>query len=212
MSDFVPLRHAAEVTLGRMRNPESETGPLQVPYLRAANVSDGVLNLDDVKSMHFSEAEQGRYVLLEGDVLVTEASGSRAQVGQTAMWDGSLPQVMFQNTLMRLRPLPGTDARFLYWWSQHAYAAGVYAKAAQGLAIWHLSADRLRALPFPALSLQEQADTARFLDVQVTLLDKAIVLRKRQADLLAERRSSLVVAAITGDLDLARVSKGGQSA
>lgn len=188
----VPLRAVAEVTLGRMRSPGTEHGPRQVPYLRAANVGDGELKLDDIKTMHFEHAEESRYGLAPGDVLVTEASGSRGRVGQTALWAGELGQVMFQNTLLRLRPRPGTDPRFLYWWSRHAYGSGIFAAAAQGLAIWHLGAERLRGTPFPATEDSKQKRVADFLEAQVPLLDQAIKLREHQARLATERHSARV--------------------
>ncbi len=48
-----------------------------VPYLRAANVKDGRLDLEDVKSMDFSPAEQVILGLQAGDVLVRGSRQSR---------------------------------------------------------------------------------------------------------------------------------------
>ncbi len=93
---------------------------------------------------------------------------------------------MFQNTLLRLRSRSGTDGRFLYWWSRHAYGSGLYSEAAQGLGIWHLSSERLRALPFPVLPEEEQRRIADFLHDQVALLDRAASLREQQLHLIAE--------------------------
>lgn len=186
----VPLRLAAEITLGRMRSPATESGPLQRPYLRAANVGDGALKLDDVKTMHFDPHEQRRYALKFGDVLVTEASGSRDRVGQTSLVDDDAAGLMFQNTLIRLRPLGKMLPRYLYWWSRHAYASGLYAHAAQGLGIWHLGADRLRSFSVHIPSLIDQERIVDFLDKQVTLLERAIEIRKRQSLLAAEWLSS----------------------
>jgi type I restriction enzyme S subunit len=47
-----------------------------VPYLRAANVKDGTLDLSDVKTMNFTPDEQRLFSLQPGDVLVTEGSGA----------------------------------------------------------------------------------------------------------------------------------------
>jgi type I restriction enzyme S subunit len=46
-----------------------------VPYLRAANVRDGYLDLSDVKEMNFSPAEQSIFALRRGDVLVRSSPG-----------------------------------------------------------------------------------------------------------------------------------------
>ena len=63
-----PLRAVAEVSLGRQRSPDRAEGPNMVSYLRAANVKDGSLDLEDVKSMDFSPDEQTTYSLRPGDV------------------------------------------------------------------------------------------------------------------------------------------------
>ena len=119
-----------------------------VPYLRAANVKDGSLDLTDVKSMDFSPAEQAVYALRPGDVLVTEGAGSLAAVGASAVYSGEIDGVVcFQNTLLRLRPRGSTDARFLMWWARHAYGSGLLASVAAGANIYHLGADNVRALP-----------------------------------------------------------------
>lgn len=205
MTKTVPLRHVAEVTLGRMRNAAPLDDPDAVPYLRAANVSDGVLELDDVKSMPFSLTEQMRYRLRTGDVLVTEASGSRSQVGQTARVDGDADGLMFQNTLIRLRARAGVTSEFLYWWARSSYSSGLFAEASQGLGIWHLGAERLAALPITLPSLDGQRRVADFLDDQVALIDRAVQLRKRQGELAR----SVVASAVDAHFGMEALSSHG---
>lgn len=187
-----PLRALADVSLGKMRTPDSDAGTNLVPYLRAANVADGVLRLDDVKSMHFEPAELDRHRLRAGDVLVTEASGSRDQVGQTCIYAGEVPHAAMQNTLLRLRPREGTDARYLYWWSRFAFGAGLYAEASQGLGIWHLGSQRMQRLQVPVWPLDHQRRIADFLDDKVGALEEAGALHKRLLALLDERVDAAV--------------------
>jgi hypothetical protein len=49
-----PIGAFSEVQLGRQRTPKDDEGPHMVRYLRAANVKDGALALEDVKLMNFS--------------------------------------------------------------------------------------------------------------------------------------------------------------
>lgn len=148
--------------------------------------------------MHFSPREQERYRLRIDDVLVTEASGSRNQVGQTALVTEAVAGLMFQNTLLRLRPAGDTDGRYLYWWSRHAFVSGLYSEASQGLGIWHLGAERMGAIPVPVMSILEQRQIADFLDDQVALLDRAIDLRQQQAELADEAFKSRWSARVRG--------------
>ncbi len=184
----VPLRHAAEVLLGRQRAPEYEHGEGQTPYLRSANIKDGRLDLTDVKSMRFSGSERVLFGLQSGDVLVTEGSGSRDSVGASAVFMGELPEpVCFQNTLLRLRPRAGTSGRYLAWWARHAHASGLIAAVASGANILHVGADAMGALPIEVPSFEEQRRIADFLDDQVARVHAAIMEAEALRNLAASR-------------------------
>ena len=94
---------------------------------RATNVSDGRLNLDEVKETNFTPSQQSVFALRPGDVLVTEGSGSLGTVGASAAWQEEIPgTVCFQNTLLRLRPKgQQTDQMFLAWWTRATFADGI---------------------------------------------------------------------------------------
>ena len=170
-----------------------------VPYLRAANVKDGSLDLTDVKSMDFSPAEQAVYALRPGDVLVTEGAGSLAAVGASAVYSGEIDGVVcFQNTLLRLRPRGSTDARFLMWWARHAYGSGLLASVAAGANIYHLGADNVRALPASMPGRTEQRAIADYLDAETARVDALARAVRRRTELLLEQFDALAVA-IIGD-------------
>ncbi|MFE2696326.1 restriction endonuclease subunit S [Streptomyces mirabilis] len=182
------LRAAAEVALGRQRAPQHDSGPHMVPYLRAANVKDGVLDLTDVKEMNFTPTEQQTFSLRPGDVLITEGSGSLRAVGASAVWRGEIDGVVcFQNTLLRLRPRDDrADGRFLEWWARSAFGSGVFASVASGANIYHISAERVRALPIELPPLEEQRRIADFLDAETARIDKLVRLRSEQSTLIGE--------------------------
>jgi type I restriction enzyme S subunit len=159
-----------------------------VPYLRAANVKDGTLDLEDVKEMNFTPPEQTIFSLLPGDVLVSEGSGSLRSVGATGVWNGELPgTICFQNTLLRLRPRPGTNPRFLAWWCRYAFADGLFASIASGANIYHLSAERVRSLPMRLMTPTEQHAIADFLDAETARIDALIDKKQRLLGLVEER-------------------------
>jgi type I restriction enzyme, S subunit len=181
-----PLSQAAEVRLGRQRAPQYEVGDHQIPYLRSANVTDGSLDLADVKSMNFTPAEQEIFGLAPGDVLMTEGSGSAETVGTSAVWQGQLASpVCFQNTLLRLRPRTGiTDGRFLAWWARHAHGSGQIAAVSSGANIQHLGSDGLKRLEIDVPPLAEQRRIADFLDARVASIDRIIAARELRIEAL----------------------------
>ncbi len=173
-----------------------------VQYLRAANVKDGVLVLDDVQRMNFTPAEQRIFALQPGDVLVTEGCGSLQQIGASAVWQSEIEgTVCFQNTLLRLRPRAGlTDGRFLGWWARAAFASGLFASVATGANIYHLSAERVRALPINLPPLDEQRRIAEFLDGETARISRLSQLQQAVLAKLEERDSAFL------DLEIDRLS------
>lgn len=158
-----------------------------VPYLRAANVKDGTLDLDDVKLMDFSPSEQRTFQLRPGDVLVTEGSGSLSAVGASAPWRGEVEGIVcYQNTLLRLRPKAGNDPRFLLWWARYAYGSGLFASIAGGANIYHLGAERVRLLPAAMPDLDAQRAIAAFLDLETLRIDKTVSALRAANALLDE--------------------------
>jgi type I restriction enzyme, S subunit len=174
------LGEVAGVTIGRQRAPRHATGTHLVPYLRAANVKDGRFELHDVLRMNFTPSEQAVFGLRAGDVLVTEGCGSIRELGASALWRGeSSGTICFQNTLLRLRAVPGvTIPEFVALWARHAHAAGVFAGVASGTNIFHIGLRRARAIPvfLPPLGEQRRiADLVSWIDTASAAAEREMV-------------------------------------
>jgi restriction endonuclease S subunit len=152
------LGAAAEVAIGRQRSPRNASGEHMVKYLRAANVQDGRLALEDVLSMSFSVTEQAKFGLEPGDVLVTEGCGSIRELGASAVWNGDLTgPVCFQNTLIRIRSRVGlTLPTYLEHWARNAHATGRFAAVSSGTNIFHIGLRRAQNMRFSLPPLNEQ--------------------------------------------------------
>jgi type I restriction enzyme, S subunit len=168
-----------------------------VPYLRAANVKDGQLDLADIKEMNFSPREQEVFAVQPGDVLVSEGAGSLSAVGAAAVWSGDIPGIIcFQNTLLRMRPRGHTNPRYLAWWARHAYGSGLFASIASGANIYHLSAERVRSLRVAYLPPARQQAIADYLDRETTRIDALITARQATIERLYERCDAEIKEAI----------------
>lgn len=193
------LGDIAEIRLGRQRSPKNHVGPRLRPYLRAANVTWNGLDLRDVKLMNFSSPESSVYELQLGDVLVAEASGSASEVGKPAIWDGSIANCCFQNTLLRVR----SDrflAEYLYFVLLAHARGGTFARASRGVGIHHLSKSGLSALAVPVPTLaQQEAIVRRARSIQsavARLLDDV----EKQSARVRKLRSAVLAAAFSGSL------------
>ena len=165
---WASLEAISEVRLGRQRSPKRATGPNMHPYLRAANVTWNGLNLSDVKEMDFNPSEFEIYRLEPGDILLSEASGSPDEVGKPVLWDGRIENCCFQNTLIRVR----ADSRFVPYLFHHLLSdarSGALGRAARGVGIHHLGAERTAswAVALPPLAEQRRivAEVERRLSV-----------------------------------------------
>jgi restriction endonuclease S subunit len=74
----------------------------ELPYLRVANVQDGYISTDDVKTVRVASASVERFRLRAGDVLLTEG-GDFDKLGRGGVWDGRIDPCLHQNHVFRVR-------------------------------------------------------------------------------------------------------------
>lgn len=77
--------------------------PLEVPYLRVANVYRGFLDLTEIKTIRATAAEVSRTVLVKNDLLVVEGHGNPNEIGRCALWTGEISGCVHQNHIIRAR-------------------------------------------------------------------------------------------------------------
>jgi len=77
--------------------------PLEMPYLRVANVYRGRLSLTDIKTIRVTAAEISRTTLAKGDLLIVEGHGNPNEVGRSALWTGEIAPCTHQNHIIRVR-------------------------------------------------------------------------------------------------------------
>ncbi|MGW9370998.1 restriction endonuclease subunit S [Streptomyces xanthophaeus] len=194
----MPVSHQYEVLLGKMLNPERSRGEHLRSYLRNVNVQWDHVDTDDLLEMNFPPHERQRYRLRSGDLLICEGG----EPGRCAVWDGAVREIYYQKALHRVRPRGYSSARWLFYCMKAATSQNVFAVEGNSTTIAHLTGEQLRAhrFPFPPREVQ---------DLLVRKLDEweqeSRLLRSRidrQLALLAERRQSLITAAVTGQLDV----------
>lgn len=174
------LEAISQVRLGRQRSPQNHEGPNMRPYLRAANLTWLGVDVSDVKKMNFTDNETATYRLADGDILLSEASGSAKEVGKPGVWRNQLPGDMcFQNTLLRVRPEDGINSDYLYYRLLHECLRGGFSEASRGVGIHHLGAAGLANLVIEVPPTAEQQRIAKALSERLSLVDLA------QADLSA---------------------------
>ena len=97
------LAEVAEVRTGIAKNNEKAlTDPVELPYLRVANVQDGHLDLTEIKTIAVESSRVERYSLEDGDVLMTEG-GDFDKLGRGAVWRNQISPCLHQNHVFAVR-------------------------------------------------------------------------------------------------------------
>jgi type I restriction enzyme S subunit len=175
--ELTPLGDLAEVVSGVTKGRKlPASGTMDVPYLRVANVQDGYLQLDELKSIPATVAEIEKFRLLPGDVLMTEG-GDPDKLERGAVWSGDVDPCIHQNHVFRVR----TDSNRLTSRYLSAFLGSPIAKiyflraAKQTTGIATINKTQLREFPVLLPPLPEQRRIA-------AILDKADAIRRKRQE------------------------------
>lgn len=191
------LSNVACIQTGIAKGGKPPVVPVEVPYLRVANVQDGYLDLAEVKTIHIERDQIDRYLLQDGDVILTEG-GDSDKLGRGTVWRGELSNCIHQNHVFAVRlnqqqVLPEFFA---------AQAASPYgrryflscAKRTTNLA----SVNKTQLSEFPVLvpPLPEQRKIAQILRTW----DEAIAAAEQLVAALQRRKKGLMQRLLTGQV------------
>ena len=99
-----PLLQVALISSGITKGRKLDSArTIHVPYLRVANVQDGFLALDEIKTIEILENEKEKYALKMGDLVMTEG-GDMDKLGRGFVWEENLAYCAHQNHIFRVRP------------------------------------------------------------------------------------------------------------
>lgn len=194
------IGHHFSVTLGKMLDAgkAAREDDEELPYIRAGNLQDSGLRLNKVNSMPFSANEAHELNLRAGDLLVAEGGA----VGTNVLLTDDMPGWSFQKTVNRVRPLRDWSAAWLGYLLRTYRDLGVIDIICNRSTIAHLTAEKLRAMRVPCCDADEQRRIVAYLDEQTSKIDTLIAETERFIELSRERRSALITAAVTGQIDV----------
>lgn len=200
LSSVCTLQSGVTVNAGR-------TTGVEYPYLRVANVQNGVINLDEVKRIVIPVEAARRSLLQPGDVLMTEG-GDIDKLGRGSVWQGEIESCLHQNHVFALRP--NTEAllpEYLAAMTRTHHARCYFeSTGSQSTNLASTNSSKVLAFrfPLPSLNLQEvKLREVRRSDESAQRLSTAL---RAQIALLHERKGALITAAVTGQFDVTTAS------
>lgn len=184
----IRLEHVADVRTGLAKGKTGLKDPVELPYLRVANVQDGHLNLDEVKTIWVERSQIDRYRLKRGDVLMTEG-GDFDKLGRGDVWREQIPLCLHQNHVFVVRPdQDRLDPAFLAALAASEYGRNYFlscAKRSTNLA--SINATQLNAFPVLVPHLEEQRGIAAALavwDAAIATAERLLVNSRQQRQAL----------------------------
>jgi type I restriction enzyme S subunit len=171
-------------------------------FVRIGNLPRASLNLrGDIQFVDLpSDVTEGSRTMLEaGDLLfsITAYLGSVAVVGSD--WAGAY--VSQHVALCRLEP-EDMDSKFIGWFMLSTTGQDQLNEGAAGGAKMQLALDDIRGLRVPLAPVSEQRSIAASLDEKTAEIDRLVAETERFIELARERRSALITAAVTGQIDV----------
>jgi type I restriction enzyme, S subunit len=159
----------AGVTLGRR---DLKGSLINMPYLRVANVQDGHLDLSFVKEIEILENEREKWLLQDGDILLTEG-GDWDKLGRGTVWRNEIPGCIHQNHIFRVRvDMTKYDPYFLCAFIGSPDGKAYFQEASkQTTNLASINQRQLKAFKIPKLPLSEQHRIVAYLDALQTQVD-----------------------------------------
>ena len=183
------LGDVADVVMGRQLSPSKRMGTRPRPYLRAANIGNWGISLDDVLEMDFTEDEENHFSNRIGDVLMVEG-GNEKSVGCPALVTGRDAGLCIQNTIIRCRIKESLylSPEFLYHFLRYSFWVGKFGELCAGTTIMHLGQKRAVVFPLVLPPLDEQK---RIVDV-VSSVDAYIDALQHQSGTARTARNAVL--------------------
>ena len=183
------------VELGKMLDQKRISGKNLRPYLRNADIKWDNINFKDLPEMDFGEDELDRYNVQPGDLMICEGG----EIGKCNIVPQDCPKgIYYQKALHRVRAYKSSVSKYLRYLIMFLSKSGYINDSAQKATIFHLPAEKLKALRIPAPSVKEQTDIVTYLDVRTGDIDNLILEKHFLIEDLEAYKKSLIYEVVTG--------------
>ncbi len=175
--------------------------PIDVSYLRVANVQRGFLDLSTVKTMTIEKSQLDRLRLKKWDVLFNEG-GDRDKLGRGWIWQSQVAPCITQNHVFRASSFMASEfsSKLISYWANAFGQQYFEKKGKQTTNLASINKTVLSHFPVPLIPPEEQEELCKQIDKFMTILDtleQETTIAFRVAWLL---RQSILKEAFSGEL------------
>lgn len=165
------LAECFEIVSGIQKTPARSPKDNPVPYLTVANVYRGRIDLSDIRYFEVNSKEIEKLKLQDKDILIVEGNGSGNEIGRCAIWHNELPLCIHQNHIIRMRRKTADilPEYALHYLNSEAGKSIMRERSKTTAGLFNLSAGKIKTIPLPMASLDEQSEIIHLID---SLLEK----------------------------------------
>jgi len=173
-------------------------------FLATPNIKGKYIDFENVNYITKERYEESPEIMLEvGDVLVTKDGST---TGTTNVVRDLPSPATVNSSIAVIRSKGKLDSLYLYYFFLSAYTQNVINQMQGGMGVPHLFQADLRWFHVLIPSFQEQKVIAAFIEKQEDKLTALLKKAELSIELLKERRTALISAAVTGKIDVRHYS------
>jgi len=171
-----------------------------ITFLRSQNIYDEGLRLDDVVFITEAVDEAMSVSRVKANDILLNITG--ASIGRSCVVPSELPSANVNQHVCVIRLENSSQVPFVGWLFKSATIKNQIDHAQNGAAREGLNFVQIGTMSVALPPAAEQESIASFLNLQTVQLDALNAEAQRAIDLLQERRTALISAAVTGQIDV----------
>ncbi len=191
------VRPGTSISYGIVQPGEPQSAG--VPFVQTTNMTNGKFELADLQQTTAEIASAYPRSKLEGGEVLL---GIRASIGAAVVAPQHLKGANLSRGVARIECGDGLSSAFLVHWFTSATCKSYWELAKQGSTFNEVSIETVREMPLLVPPVTEQQAINEHLRRRLARLELLSIRANDSVNLLKERRSALITAAVTGQIDL----------
>lgn len=189
------IKHYAKLILGKMLNSKNESLSNGSPYICAKDVHFEGIDISDLKSMYFSDAEKFKYQVKQGDLLIVEGG---AGAGGCYVAENVPNNIYIQNSIIIVRPTPKLHSKYVYFLLFSLVKRGYIEFCCNKSTIPHFTKEKVGNSFISIPPIEEQIDIIKYLGLHLQTIENSISNCEKMITLLQERKRIIINEVVTG--------------
>jgi len=199
---IIPLRH-----LGQLQNGVSKGSDYfgsGYPFINYGDIYNNDIIPSQINGFAQSSLEDRiAYSVKKGDIFFTRTSETIHDIGMASTCLQTIPNATFSGFTIRFRQLKEVlIPSFSRYQFRSGYSQSFFVKEMNLVTRASLGQDLLKRLHTIVPPLKEQQQIANYLDEKTSKIDILIEKSNKSIELLKEKRTALISAAVTGKIDV----------